>query len=408
MRRFFIMFLVFGFSLPMFSQINYEPGYIINENGSKTECLIKNIDWKDNPTRIKYKMGEDADSRYAELKETKEFAIYDGPKFIREKVKINRTSDHVINKMDSSPNPEFKEETIFLKVLIEGEISLYSYVDERLTRFYYSTPDSDIEPLIYKRYIDIEEMKVGANELFKQQLFNMMKCEGLTINRFMKLSYLQSDLMKIYEAYYDCTNKEFTQYVKKKKQIFNFTIRPGIDLTAMSMDSRYLHYGDINFDRELSFRFGFEMEYILPFNKKKWGFFIESTYQYYKTKLSKSDPSVGGGILNSKVDYSTLSVPIGIRHYFYFNDQSKMFLNTGVMFHKTFKSEAELLNMDYQSLALIDVEVKIHFLLGAGYKLNDKYSFELRYLNGSRKLSFENAGWTAKMNSIELVFGYTL
>ena len=46
-----------------FSQITYQPGYFINNSGSKTECLIKNVAWKDNPVEFDYKLSEGADNQ---------------------------------------------------------------------------------------------------------------------------------------------------------------------------------------------------------------------------------------------------------------------------------------------------------------------------------------------------------
>jgi len=39
-----------------YSQINYEAGYFIDNNGKKTECLIKNVAWKNSPLNFEYKL----------------------------------------------------------------------------------------------------------------------------------------------------------------------------------------------------------------------------------------------------------------------------------------------------------------------------------------------------------------
>ena len=38
-----------------FAQINFEPGYIINNQGVKTECFIRNVAWKNSPVTFDYK-----------------------------------------------------------------------------------------------------------------------------------------------------------------------------------------------------------------------------------------------------------------------------------------------------------------------------------------------------------------
>lgn len=42
--------ILFGFNC--FSQVTFENGYFIGENTEKTEALIKNVDWKNNPTSL--------------------------------------------------------------------------------------------------------------------------------------------------------------------------------------------------------------------------------------------------------------------------------------------------------------------------------------------------------------------
>ena len=41
--------------LQSYSQIIFENGYFIDESNNRIECLIKNIDWKNNPTEFEYK-----------------------------------------------------------------------------------------------------------------------------------------------------------------------------------------------------------------------------------------------------------------------------------------------------------------------------------------------------------------
>ncbi len=58
-----------------FSQITFENGYFINDEGQKIECLIKNVDWRSNPTKFEYKVSADASAQTASITTVKEFAI---------------------------------------------------------------------------------------------------------------------------------------------------------------------------------------------------------------------------------------------------------------------------------------------------------------------------------------------
>jgi hypothetical protein len=45
------LFSVF-FSMISLAQIDFESGYFIREPDEKVQCLIRNVDWKNNPQRI--------------------------------------------------------------------------------------------------------------------------------------------------------------------------------------------------------------------------------------------------------------------------------------------------------------------------------------------------------------------
>ena len=48
-----------------------------------------------------------------------------------------------------------------------------------------------------------------------------------------------------------------------------------------------------------------------------------------------------------------------------------------------------------------------NFAFGAGYKLNNKYSLEIKYQT-NRNILRENPYWTGKYQSTSVILGYTL
>ena len=134
-------------------QIEFERGYFIDRDGNRTECLIRNQDWQNNPERFSYQLNEASDVEQAGLAQVREFGVYDAFRFIAAEVDIDRASDD-INKLDTKRNPTYEREQLFLKVLIEGRATLYSYKGEGLTRFFYSVNSGAISQLVYKRYLN--------------------------------------------------------------------------------------------------------------------------------------------------------------------------------------------------------------------------------------------------------------
>lgn len=106
-----------------FSQIVFENGYFINESDQKINCLIRNVEWMNNPTSFQYKLSREDSVQKADTKTVKEFSIIGESKFIRATVKIDKSSN-ILEKLSSDRNPVFVEETLFLKLLVEGNASL--------------------------------------------------------------------------------------------------------------------------------------------------------------------------------------------------------------------------------------------------------------------------------------------
>ncbi len=174
-------------SFNSYSQIAFEKGYYIDNMNQKTNCLIKNIDWKNNPIEFEYKQSENSESKTMTIKSIKEFGIDNISKYIRTTINIDRSSEN-INSLSDDKIPIFQEEELFLKVLVEGKATLYEYVDGNLIRYFYNNDNSTIEQLIFKSYITPEN-NIGRNNRFREQLWINLKCPNFKISEIENLEY---------------------------------------------------------------------------------------------------------------------------------------------------------------------------------------------------------------------------
>src|SRR6187431_655326 len=183
----FLLLLSFILSFQAYSQINFESGYLINNNNTKTNCLIRNVGWLKNPTKVEYRLNENSPSLFATITEIKEFNVGDKYKFVRFNTQIDRSSSN-IDLMTAEKNPVFKDETLFLKVLVEGEINLYEYNDDNLVKYFISPADhKDVTQLIYIEYLI--DNTVAKNNNFRQQLSVALKSDALKTKDFEYLKY---------------------------------------------------------------------------------------------------------------------------------------------------------------------------------------------------------------------------
>ena len=160
-----------------------------------------------------------------------------------------------------------------------------------------------------------------------------MKCDEIEKNELKHLSYDKRDLERLFIKYNECTNSNYINHAPhNKKHLFNLAIRPGINYSSLEIQNQWKQTWDTDFENRIGISFGLEAEFILPFHKNKWGLIVESTYRYFKSEQTKETSNVPGGILVSKVDYKSVELPIGVRHYFYLNDKSKLYANISYVF----------------------------------------------------------------------------
>jgi len=388
-----------------YSQIIFENGYFIDESNNKNECLIKNVDWKNNPTEFEYKFSQNDTVHKATIKTVKEFGIYNVSKYIRAKTNIDKSSEQ-IDKMSSERNPNFQEELLFLKVLIEGKASLFLYIDGNLTRFFYKLNDSEIQQLVYKRYL-IDDI-ILENNSFKQELFLKLKCEEIVLNDIKNLRYSNRDLEKLFIKYNKCTGSDYINYkTKQNKDLFNLTFRPSLNYSSLEIQNSVSGFNDIDFRNKLGIRFGIEAEFILPFNKNKWGIIVEPTYQYFKSEQSKETGNVSGGILVSRIDYKSIELPVGVRYYFCLNDKSKLFTNISYVFDFSNNSSIKFLRNDDSMLDELEIKSRRNLALGIGYKYKNRYSMEIRY-NTNREILSDYVYWSSNYSSLNIIFGLSM
>lgn len=415
-------------SLNAFSQINFEKGYFVENSGKKVTCLIKNVDWYNNPKEFKYKLSKNSKINIARINTVKEFGIDNYSKFIKSTIGIDRSSNR-IEELSESKKANLKKETLFLKVLVEGSAILYHYRESHLERFFFKKGENPIEQLIYKKFT--QNGFIGENNLFRTQLSNQLKCEVISQKSINRLKYQKKKLIDFFISYSQCIDKDYVKKVKfqkpnEKTYSFNLNIRPRFNYftlqAATSITSRISIPGtlignrgityieDIRFNTESqSIGFGLEIELILPFNKNKWAVTIEPTYSSFKKEISGEYSSNNGVTINTKSNFSFLNVPVGLRHYLFLkgNANSKLFLNTSLSFNFYQKAIISYSRINNAKIGESKFSRRKHnYNFGIGYKYKDKYSIELRYT--PNQFSENSLDESLEMSLASIILGYTL
>jgi hypothetical protein len=279
-------------------------------------------------------------------------------------------------------------------------------VNSNLIRFFYKKIDSGISQLVYKSYLNNNH--IAHNYLFREQLLTDLKCLNLTKEEVKNLDYKKQDLERVFIRYSKCNNGSFVNFnSKRKKDLFNLTLRPGINYSHLEIENSNSDFFDTDFNNELSLRVGLEAEFILPYNKSKWSFIVEPTYQNYKSIRTIETVNISGGILKAQINYKSIEVPIGIRHYVFLNNDSKFFANASYIIDLSLGSSVDFIRNDGSIINTLKITPRSNLSLGLGYKYKDRYSVEMRYQT-SRELLNDYLLWESNYRTFSLIFGYSM
>ena len=399
-----INYLMFSFMVLAqisFAQIGFEKGYFINSKNQRIDCQIKNLDWKNNPGEFEYKLTADGIVEKGNLSNTKEFGIIGFSKYVKADTKID-LSPSEIDEFYKERNPEWSQQTLFLKVLVEGKANLYSYTKGSLIRFFYSVSDSSINQLIYKEYYVTSE-KIAENLKFREQLWMDVRLANADMNSLENISYYESDLKRYFKKYNEASGNPTKVFNKKEKRdTFNLKICPGFNYSSVSVSSSANERFNTDFGNQLTFRIGIESEFILPFNRNKWSFLFEPTYQYFYSEKQKPT-------YKASIHLNSIEIPFGIRYYSFLNQDMKLFADIifvpglSMNFNSTFEKQSLT-----ESIlpTVLELQPGPSFAFGGGivYK---KYSAEFRYYT-NKDLLREYASWYTDYKRFSLILGYRI
>jgi len=408
--KFLILFFI---PIGLFSQIEFEAGYYIDNSGVKHDCFIKNIDWLDNPSKFIHKNDLTQNEKYESINNIKEFGINGFSKYERHLVNIERSSDN-ISELTYNKLGIITDETLFLKVIIEGNATLYSYTDENgnFHRFFYSFQNNNIKPLIYHRYLRIDKSKATSksqnsiitNNSYKQDLYNLLKCDKLKSKDFKKLKYNVKALREIFLKYNKCENNIFDDFQKKpKRDLLNFSVKLGLDLSALEIDQATSTRRDAIFNKKLNLKYSFELEYILQFNKNKWSVYTDPSFLHYtNTKVISSEFNSQTIYNEVDIEYNSIEIPLGIRYYMFLNKDLKLFVNTAYSFNYSINSK-----INFEHGAKLDIKPRNNFIFGIGIKYKNKLTSEIK-LGSFRKILGDYIYWNSNYSYINVSIGYNL
>ncbi|MEQ9231793.1 MAG: hypothetical protein RIF46_14010, partial [Cyclobacteriaceae bacterium] len=143
-----------------------------------------------------------------------EFEITGVCKYVSRTVEMDVSSDDT-NELSFQKAPEWKTITTMLKVVLDGEISLYSSYTEGVQRLFYENEDGTSQ-LIYKRYyVNENKLQIATNQTFKGQMNVILNCDDSRA-LIEKATYSEKSLFKVFKAFHECSNYDFKKFESVK------------------------------------------------------------------------------------------------------------------------------------------------------------------------------------------------
>ncbi|WP_312418976.1 outer membrane beta-barrel protein [Epilithonimonas sp.] len=371
--------LLFCLSLFTIAQIKYKEGYFITNNGSKTNCLIKDMAWKNHPSNIEYKESADGETKNANISNIKEFSV-NNTIYRRFTFKVDN-SQTSLNALNEDKNPVWINKTSFLKLLADGETQLYKFSQNANVKYFIKKTNSEnVEQLVYKQFLveTKEQSFVQNNNDYKKQLDSINPNIGTS-----NVKYTDKSLINWFTQY---TGKDNNESIKKEKGKFN--IIPKIGFLSSNFEANYSS-NKYDLGSKISISPSIEFEYIFAFNKNKWSAFAELIYRSYSNEKN-IETTVYYTFVNKRLielKNQSIFIPLGFKHHMFINDNSKISLGvaltSNIILKDHIKETDPTNNNVYVDYNNPNFNVFVGYQLGLGYTYKNKFLLEAKYISDS-------------------------
>jgi len=391
MRKLSLLFFLF-FATILHAQ-DSQSGYYITNGGQRVEGQFLETNYLDVST-LKFKTTSGKNFESLDTDVIKEFGIGDDYKVVKYTVKIDAT-DASQGQVSANKDATWKQETLFLNVLVEGDATLYTYTSGKGIKFFYKVEGKQMEPeqLLYRKYM-AGNLATAENNKYRQQLYNDLNCTGTNdMNKFLKIGYVRKDLAPLFEEYNKCknsANKAYSNDSGKRAKVF-YSVFAGLYSAKFNIGGIDPEVSD---DKYMALTAGGEI--LLLFPSEKLGVFFKAEYENINSELVSVYKSPYGGITQTTSTFTTkgslFNFHVGPRYYYNIDAKNKVFIDGAAVF--TFpaadlEERVQVSNntqtFDVVNLFDIDLGTTLSFNVGVGYTFNNKFSIEAR-INTNRDL----------------------
>ena len=194
----------------------------------------------------------------------------------------------------------------------------------------------------------------------------------------------------IFVKYNQLKTEIFTDHTKQQnKSSLHLKALVGVNSTSIDFEN-ISNRATFEFDTKATLKFGLELEAILPFNNNKWSLFLQPNFQTFKSEGKRLN-------VKTEIDYKFIEIPIGVRHYFFLSDKSKLSLDAG--YSLSFAMDS---HMKYGT-SETPLKKSSNYFAGIGFDYKS-YGIEARY--GFNRGLTKNAAFFGNHTTIGIALKY--
>lgn len=182
------------------AQTFYKPGSVTTNNGEIIRGWIDYRQWGKNPDSIKFRQTENSSPVIYSLNNVAYFEI-DGLDRYERAVVSKDMRPVEMSELETVTTDTTIVGTVFLRVLVKGELSLYEYYDSK-PHFYIKEEGKDYQELFYKVYLVDANSRLFTRHIFRDQLKGLLVSAGkpdALMPLLKAVNYKEKDLVKAVE-----------------------------------------------------------------------------------------------------------------------------------------------------------------------------------------------------------------
>jgi hypothetical protein len=378
---------------------------MVTRNGERRDVLIKDLDWKKTPSSIRVKDDENASPVVKWVDELREFGSGGMFRFIRSGVRVDQSSGRA-DQLTSNPNPDWSTDTLLLRQLVDGTISLYVYRAGGMVRYFYQEGSDSLRQFVQRSYLTGRK-RIAENNAYQEQLLTLLGCSELSAKQVLNTDYLERELITLFAAYHECANLPYRVLQPDRSASFRLSLRPRVERQSLEVTGNLYPAASADFGAVVSPAIGVQLGYVLPFNRGKWMVFAEPTLRRFSGSKSTRYDAGGGEPLAAEVSYTALELAAGIQHQFFLSDKLQLHLNLLAAINLPLGSSFEYRKSNGEVGDRLHLPGRMSFGGSAGLAVGKRWSLELRHYL-SREILQTYLFWDSEYELSSLIVGYRL